>query len=111
MKRILILIAMVALGAFALNGCSSEADATVTCEGGCGMEMAKADAKEIEGKFYCSGCATHMAGEAVEEHASEHADMVKCAGGCGMEMATADAKEVDGKHYCAACAVHAGHDH
>ncbi len=116
MKRILVLIAMIALSAFAFSGCGSGASAKVPCEGGCGMEMAKSDATEVDGQFYCAGCAAH-AGH--EQEAMDSGDMsqdadaaqVACAGGCGMDMAKSDAKEIDGKFYCAGCAAHAGHGH
>ena len=111
MKRILILIALAALATFAFSGCSGNADAAVKCDGGCGMEMAKTDAKEIEGKFYCGGCAGKMAHDDVEAAAETAAETVACAGGCGMELATATAKKVDGKFYCAGCVDHIGHNH
>jgi len=60
MKRILILIALVALAAFAFGGCGGKADAKIKCDGGCGMELAKDDCQEIDGKCYCAGCAAHV---------------------------------------------------
>ena len=62
MKRILLVMALLAMGVLAvnMNGCGKKADAMVECAGGCGMEMAKADAKEIDGKYYCEGCAAHV---------------------------------------------------
>ena len=104
MKRILILFALLAMGVLAVNGlqgCAKQADAMVQCAGGCGMEMPKSAAKEIDGKFYCAGCAAKMGFETA---------MVQCAG-CGMKVAQADAKEMDGKFYCSGCAEHAGHGH
>ena len=106
MKRILILFALLAMGVLAVNGlqgCAKQADAMVQCAGGCGMEMPKSAAKEIDGKFYCAGCAAKMAGDM-----HDHGDMVACAGGSGMEIAKADATEHDGKFYCAGCAAKMG---
>jgi formylmethanofuran dehydrogenase subunit E len=108
MKRILILFALLGMAALAVNGlsgCAKEADATVECAGGCGMEMPKSAATEIDGKFYCAGCAAKMAGD-MHEHGE--GEMVACAGGCGMEIATADAIEHDGKFYCSGCAAKMG---
>ncbi len=118
MKRALLILGLILVAAFAISGCGKKAEATVPCDGGCGMELTKADAKVIDGKSYCAGCAAHLADELAKEAATEAApeaapaaDMVKCAGGCGMELAKADATEIDGKSYCASCAAHVGHDH
>ena len=116
MKRILMLkaLTLMLLIAIAGSGCGKKAEATVPCAGGCGMELVKADAKQIDGKNYCTGCAAHLsAPPAGEELSTAPAadDRVKCAGGCGMELAKADAVEIDGKHYCHGCAEHAGHSH
>ncbi|MBM4118192.1 hypothetical protein FJ251_10715 [bacterium] len=114
MKRILMLMALALLVALAGSGCGKKAEATVPCVGGCGMELTKADAKVIDGKSYCAGCAAQLsAPPAGEELSTAPAadDRVKCAGGCGMEMAKADAVQVQGKHYCQGCAEHAGHGH
>ncbi len=108
MKRILILIALMALATFACGGCGGDADAAVECDGGCGMEMAKDAAKELDGKFYCAGCAGKIARADAEVADGE---TVACAGGCGMELAQASAKEVDGKFYCDGCVDHIGHNH
>ncbi len=108
MKRLLILLALMALATFAFNGCSGNSEAAVKCDGGCGMEMAKTDAKEVDGKFFCAGCAGKMAHDEVE---ATEGETVACAGGCGMELAQASAKEVDGKFYCAGCVEHIGHNH
>ena len=114
MKRALLILGLILVATFAFSGCGKKAEATVPCDGGCGMELTKADAKVIDGKSYCAGCAAHLADELAKEAATEAApaaDMVKCAGGCGVELAKADATEIDGKSYCAACAAHAGQDH
>lgn len=75
MKKMTVLLSalalMLALVAFA--GCgdqpaddaAAKADATVVathdCDGGCGMTKMPADkTTEIDGKFYCTGCAKHM---------------------------------------------------
>mgnify|MGYP001145745762 FL=1 len=84
------------------------------CAGGCGMELTKADAKVIDGKSYCAGCAAHLADELAKEAEVQPApapDTIKCAGGCGMELAKADATEIEGKYYCHGCAAkaHEGH--
>jgi len=98
------------VAAFAFNGCTSESEATVACTG-CNAEMARADASEVDGKFYCAGCAADAHGEEIAGEEMAGGEKLACAGGCGMEMAQADMKEVEGKLYCAGCAAHAGHDH
>ena len=43
--------------------------ATHDCDGGCGMTDMPADkTTEIEGKFYCAGCAKHMQEDSHEGH-------------------------------------------
>lgn len=114
MKRILFVLTLVLLAAFTFSGCGKKAEATVPCDGGCGMQLTKADAKVIDGKSYCAGCAAHLADELAKEAAAQEPlapDRIKCAGGCGMELAKADATEVDGKFYCSSCVEHIGHNH
>ncbi len=70
MKKMMILLSMALLlfSLVAFVGCSDkkaeEAAATIAthdCDGGCGMTNMPADkTTEIEGKFYCTGCAKHM---------------------------------------------------
>jgi len=114
MKRILMALTLMLLLAIVGSGCGKKAEATVPCAGGCGMELVKADAKQIDGKYYCAGCAAQLSAPPAGEELSTTpapADHVKCAGGCGMELAKADAVEIDGKNYCQGCAEHAGHGH
>ena len=75
MKKMMVILSalalMLALVAFA--GCGDKAAETETekadtpvvathdCDGGCGMKAMPADqTTEIDGKFYCAGCAKHM---------------------------------------------------
>jgi hypothetical protein len=114
MKRVLFVLALVLVAAFAFSGCGKKAEATVPCAGGCGMELTKADAKVIDGKSYCAGCAAHLADELAKEAAVQPApapDLIKCAGGCGMELAKSDATEIEGKYYCSDCAAKAREGH
>ncbi len=83
MKKMMILLSAVVLlvSLMAFTGCgekpadegAAKADATVVathdCEGGCGMTDMPADkTTEIDGKFYCTGCAKHMQEENHEGH-------------------------------------------
>jgi len=73
MKKMIILLSALVLlvSLVSFTGCGdkpaddAKADATVVathdCDGGCGMTNMPADkTTEIEGKFYCTGCAKHM---------------------------------------------------
>jgi len=114
MKRALFVLGLILVAAFAFSGCGKKAEATVPCAGGCGMELTKADAKVIDGKSYCAGCAAHLTDELAKEAEAQPAPApgtIKCAGGCGTELATADATEIEGKFYCASCAARVGDDH
>ena len=79
MKKMTILLSVLLLltALVAFSGCgdksaedgADKADATVVathdCEGGCGMtDMPASKTTEIDGKFYCSGCAKHKIGRA-----------------------------------------------
>ena len=74
MKKIMILLSamFLLLSLVAFTGCGDKPadddaaqDATVVathdCDGGCGMTDMPADqTTEIDGKFYCAGCAKHI---------------------------------------------------
>ncbi len=75
MKKMMILLSalILLLSLVSFTGCgdqpaddgATKADATEVathdCDGGCGMTNMPADkTTEIDGKFYCTGCAKHM---------------------------------------------------
>jgi hypothetical protein len=79
MRKLLTILALMLFALpLALAGCGeteqadSEADAvekiaTHDCDGGCGMKDVSTDQlKEIDGKFYCAGCAQKV--EKEEDH-------------------------------------------
>lgn len=99
MKKYLIPAALLAaiLALALLSGCSG-GDANAQVCSACGMKVADADAKTIEGKVYCSHCADKIqpAVDAVAVH--------DCDGGCGMTaVPEAQMTQVDGKWYCKGC--------
>ncbi len=79
MKKTMILLStlFLLLSLVTVTGCGgdeaqeSEAIQVVThdCEGGCGMTDMPADkTTEIDGKFYCVGCAKHLQSDDHEGH-------------------------------------------
>ena len=102
------------LGLVLLAGCGGN-DANAQSCSACGMDVADADAKTIDGKVYCSHCAEPM------EKALEVTAVHDCDGGCGMtNVPEVQLTEVDGKYYCKGCMAkmeaeehtdHEGHDH
>jgi len=81
MKKLMILLSALTLlfALVAFTGCGDKpADdgeavvATHDCEGGCGMTNMPADkTTEIDGKFYCTGCAKHLQEGSHEGHDHE----------------------------------------
>ncbi len=84
-------IAVLLLSLMVVAGCKEKQE-NVACAG-CGMEVAKADARMIDGKPYCSHCADKM----------QQTAMHTCPD-CGMEMAEKEMVQVEGKWYCPHCA-------
>ena len=107
MKKLTMTAALaVLLAGLWLVGCGGDADASACA--GCGVEMKDGDAKMVDDKAYCGGCASKNAAEPVT---ARH----DCAGGCGMmDWPEDQMTEHDGKWYCKGCAAGVddhGHDH
>lgn len=73
LSALVLMLSLVAVAGCGDNAATEEAAETVVathdCDGGCGMtDMAADKTTEIDGKFYCAGCAKHMQEGSHEGH-------------------------------------------